>query len=436
MEKNGAVLSKGVSSLHTLPHEQKYLVGLRGFLALQSFTWVFLQTFVPVAVKSSANTKGNGVEKILRKTLSVLFWNDSLIYSSIILLSARMICVRFLLSSNKTALASSVFRRGLRLWIPTAVSLAFVKILTSTIGTEYIDDFKTQTGNVSFQTPYSIPNALAYFNSVFNLFWVTRNFHDQAGSLAFPSQTLWIVNIIYTQSYTIFMTMVIVPYTRNSWRVQAYVGFILTAWWVQSWAWYSVTGLLLADLLMNMRYQERAQRGVALWKTSVRYPAWVPCAILMAAGLTMQYLWIAWRPQYENKELGIHTALYESSAFNTEIDPNEPQARDDNYLLILGFFLILEYSTFLQKVFRNQLFLYLGARSFSWFLLQSITIYSAGIKLFMRLSLENNVSVEGSRVICLVVCLVAAAAAAEIFYWLVDLPSQLLAHVVFDWIRK
>src|SRR5256885_7634369 len=51
--------------------------------------------------------------------------------------------------------------------------------------------------------PYFIPNAFAYFNSVFVLFWTTHDYTTQAGSTAFPSQTLWIVSAIYQQSYTI-----------------------------------------------------------------------------------------------------------------------------------------------------------------------------------------------------------------------------------------
>jgi len=160
-------------------------------------------------------------------SLSVLFWHKSLLYSFFILLSARTICIPFLLNSSKTVVASVVFRRGLRLWFPTAVALAIVKILSSTIGTTYIDDFKAHTGNISFETPYTIPSTLAYFNSVFNLFWTTHKFSEQAGNTAFPSQTLWIVNVIYAQSYTVYMTMVVIPYTRHSWRVHAYMCFIV-----------------------------------------------------------------------------------------------------------------------------------------------------------------------------------------------------------------
>ncbi len=345
--------------------EQSYLLGVRGLLTLQSFTWVFLQTFVPVAVRDSANFDGPKYEKVFREVFSVLFWNESLIYSAFIFLSARTICIPFLHSSTKQTIASAVFRRGLRLWFPTAVALAIVKITSSTLETGYIDDFKAHTGNISFSTPYTIPNALAYFNSVFNLFWTTTKFASQSGNTAFPSQTLWIVNVIYTQSYTVYMTMVIIPYTRASWRVTAYICFILSAWWVESWAWYSVTGLLLADSVMNMRYQERAHKGVRIWRTRWRCPTWIPCLVLMAAGLLMQYLWTDWRPSYENRELKAHTGLYYSGGLNTQVDLKEPHARDDDYLLLLGFFLSLEYSRFMQRIFSNPIFVYLGRRSLS-----------------------------------------------------------------------
>lgn len=441
------------------PPKRRHLLGLRGFLAIQSFLWTFLQTFVPVAVKDSANTSGRPYEQILRQSLSVLFWNDSLIYSSFIFLSARTLCIPYLESPGKTTAASAIFRRGLRLWFPTAVSLAIVKILSSTIGTTHIDEYKRETGNVSIEVPYEIPNALAYFNSVFNLFWThNNNPFNQAGNTAFPSQTLWIINVIYAQSSTVYLTMLITPYTRDAWRVKAYISFILSAWWVQSWAWYTISGLLLTDAVMNMQYVERAKRGIKIWR-SIRCPVWIASLVLMAAGLVMQYLWTDWRPRYGNKELLAHASLYHPDAPNTALNPKDPQARDDSYLIIVGFHLLLEYSTLLQTIFQNPFFVYLGRRSFSKlhllhthpvsqlltpyspnhpgiFLIQSIIIYTAGIKLHLHLSTHQEISLEASRSICLTVCVAAVVLGAEVFYRLVDRPSKLLARVLFDWIRR
>ena len=351
------------------PPERGYLLGLRGFLAIQSFLWVFLRTFVPAAVKDSGIDSGPTYERILRQSLSVLFWNDSLIYSSFIFLSARTICLSYLRNPSKTAAASAIFRRGVRLWFPTAVSLAIVKILSSTIGTTHLDQYKRETGYTSLEVPYEIPNALAYFNSFFNLFWTHDKDFDQAGNTAFPSQTLWTVDVIYSQSYTIYLTMVIAPYTRDAWRVKAYICFIVSAWWVQSWAWYSISGLLLTDAVINMQYTEKAKHGIKIWR-SIRCPVWTASVALMAAGLVMQFLWTDWRSQYENKELVAHAGL------NTHINPKEPQARDDDYLILIGFHLLLESSNLVQRIFQNRIFLYLGRRSLSKLSLTATSLYT------------------------------------------------------------
>ena len=346
---------------------QGYLLGVRGLLVLESFVWAFLQTFVPAAVKNANHTSAAGptYQVLLRKTVGVLFWNDNLIYSAFILLSARTICLPFLKDSTKTSVASACFRRGLRLWFPVCIALAVVKIAFSKMGLEYISTFKTATNNALIETPYSMPGTVAYFNSVFNLFWTPYHFASQAGSKAFPTQTLYVLSIVYSQSYTIYMTMVIIPFTRPAWRVEAYIVFIITAWWVQSWAWYSITGLFIADAVVNMDFKARARHGVRIYKTSARCPAWIFYAVLMTAGLVMQYLWTAWRPASGNLELKGHTGLYYTGGLNTNFDIIQGQARDDSYLVLLGFFLWLDSSDRLQWVFGNRLFTYLGRRSLS-----------------------------------------------------------------------
>ena len=250
--------------------------------------------------------------------------------------------------------------------------------------------------------------------------------------------------------------MIITPYTRNPWRAKAYFCFILSAWWVQSWGWYSVMGLLLTDAVINMEYAEKAKHGMKIWGT-VRCPIWIASIILMAAGVAMQFLWIDWRPQYRNKELLAHAARYDSGGLSTDMDPKEPQARDDDYLLIVGFHLLLECSTFVQKMFQNPFFKYLGRRSLSklpshtfhspvhialtshlpgYFLVQSIIIYTAGIKYYTYLSTQKGLSVEAARSVCLLVCVAAVVVGAEIFHHLVDKPSKLLARILFDWVRR
>ena len=347
------------------PYEQEYLLGVRGLLTLSTFTWVFLQTFLPVTVEGSANTEGPFYQIVLRKTFSVIFWNENLLYSSFILLSGRSIAIPFIKDPSRRTVAGCLFRRGLTLWFPVAVALAIVKIAFTQGYEHYIFEFKQQTGNKSFAVPYRLPNAFTYFNAVFELFWKTRNYAIQAGSTAFPSQTLWVVNALYQQSYTVYLTMVIIPWTRPRWRVQMAFAFVITAWWVQSWGWFTITGLTICDMVMNMDFKTKAKQGVPIWGTGRRLPYWIPTGAVLLAGLIMQYVWTAWKPSLASGEYIAHSDMYKAPGLNVDDNISMPQARDDNYLVLLGFFLFLEASDFLQRVFRTRFLVFLGRRSFS-----------------------------------------------------------------------
>ncbi|RMZ86061.1 hypothetical protein DV737_g3, partial [Chaetothyriales sp. CBS 132003] len=341
-------------------YEQTYLYGFRGFLVIQTFLWMFLQTFVPVAVAGSSNSNGRLYQEMLRKTLSVLFWNENLLYGTIIFLSGRCLAIPFLRKPSKAILARSMMTRGITLWFPVAVALAIVKIASNTMGQNYIYLFRKATGNHSMSVPYYIPNAFAYFNCVFNLFWVTRNFSTQAGSTAFPTQTLWMINVLYSQSYTVYITMIIIPYTRPKWRVQAAIFFVITAWWVQSWAWFTITGLLVCDMVMNMDWKDKAQRGIPLrlptggpgnrGAREIRVPVWIPAVFCIVMGLLMQFLWTAWRPDLLDAEYFVHTDIYNTGGLNYDYKESHTMARADNYLYVVGLFILLEtYDVILSK---------------------------------------------------------------------------------------
>jgi hypothetical protein len=158
--------------------------------------------------------------------------------------------------------------------------------------------------------------------------------------------------------------MVIIPYTRARWRVIGAFAFILTAWWVYSWAWYSISGLLIADAVMNMGMRPGGT-GSYLTLFKVHIPFWSIGALLMAAGFGMQFIWTAARPDLQNAELFYHTGIYNTGGLNTSVDVTASQIRADCYLIVMGFSLILETSSVLQSVFRSKFLVLLGRRSLS-----------------------------------------------------------------------
>lgn len=424
--------SSGVRS-STTTIDQDYLIGLRGVLVIQSFLFVFFQTFLPAALPDSNNIDGPVYQTVLRKSFSVLFCNEALIYSWIIFLSARTICLPYLANNAREVCASSVFRRCVRLWIPTFVAYSLAAAAFSTTSTEYITEFLSLTGNVSTDTPKRLHNFLIYFNSLFDIFWLNKEYSSQAANKAFPSGTLWIISALFQQSYTVYMTMIIIPYTRISWRVKALLAFIVTAFWVQSWAWYSVTGLLIADAVFNMNFRSKSLSGLRVGK--FRFPVWPLYAAIVVTGVVLQYLFISWNPKMRSNELYGHTGLYEGGMLNENLDEEQPLARVDNYLVILGVQLLIETFEWPQKFLRSKPFVALGRRSFSVFLVQSIIIYTAGIKLFLHVnSLGTSNTLNAFACFCL--CAPLVAVASELFYRVVDLPSIVVARQFWGWVTK
>ncbi|KAF2717275.1 hypothetical protein K431DRAFT_233533 [Polychaeton citri CBS 116435] len=431
----GATRSRDEGEAENYDAAQDYLTGLRGVLAIMTFLWMFLQTFAPATVKGAVNDTGPDYQLALRKSLSVLFWNDSLIYSSIIFLSARTICLPFLLNSTKTQLASCVLRRGVKLWIPCAASLVTVYIVFTKAlgGNQFLYDFQSLTSNYSMHADiYIMPSSLVNFNSLFNVFWISHNVSYQAGSWAFPTQTLWIVSTVFQQSYTVFAAMVVIPFTRASWRIWGAILFILTAWWVYSWAWFSITGLLIADLVINMDLKRKLHRPLPY----LHFPAWLLAFPLMAAGFAMQFVWVAARPDLMNAELSYHTGIYNYAGLYTWNDTTAPQLRADIYLIIVGFFVLLEAFTWMQKAFGNPLFVYLGKRSYSYFLIQSIIMYSLGVKTCVNIVDGDLTQYPRATGIVFIACLLVTIPAAEIFYWLFDKPAKWFGRAIFNWIRE
>lgn len=92
---------------------------------------------------------------------------------------------------------------------------------------------------------------------------------------------------------------------------------------------------------------------------------WPLYAFMVIAGVVLQFLFLSWRPEYRNEELKGHTGLYNAGPLNSGVDPDQPQARDDNYLIILGVMLLIETFDKPQRVLRNKVFVALGRRSFS-----------------------------------------------------------------------
>ncbi|CAD6442146.1 8d9f3990-add8-4178-8149-cf3797e2eb55 [Sclerotinia trifoliorum] len=431
--------------------QSTYLLGLRGFLITQTFLWTFLQTFVPATVKSNIVTFPPDTptyQNFIRKILSPIFWNESLIYSSFIFLSARTLCISFISSPTKQTITSSIFRRSFRLIIPTIFSLSLITLLSHITSTDHFTTlFITRTANASIQTPSALssPVPLTLFNSIFTLFLSTSHtpLHKLSAVRAFPSATLSILPILYSQSYTLYITTLIIPYTRPLWRLKYSPLFLFTAYWVSSYSFISISGLLLTDffLLPNSPLLLHSKTGFPLPKqlTKKRVPSWMPYTLILLIGIGLQYFYITSNSEVKtaNAELKAHTDIYGSSGgLNTTPDLKEQTPRIADWLILCGGFLLLETRKGVQNLFKNTVMIALGKRSLSYFLTQSIVVYSAAIPLYLHLVVDKDVSDIAATCICFVISVLGTLVCGEVFYRGVEIPSLWAGVCSWGWMRK
>ena len=463
MFQSPLLLSKILSVSNRLPQwtesspiafSQSYLTGLRGLLVLQSLVWLFLQTFVPSLVSTDVP---DTLYEVPRKIFSVLLWNPSLIYSFFIILSARTVCVPFLREPSVASYAGSLIHRPLRIGIPLSVGLAVAITITSQMGTAHIADAVSLLKNPTIAVPSVPATPLSAFNSMYNVLWVVHEFSLQAANQFWPSGTLWVPSLIYSQSYTVYLIMVILPFTRPGWHVQALAIFSLGSFWLQSWGWYSAVGLLLADVSLNPALRSRLSLGIKFGE-NYACPGWVLAALLTIIGIALKYTWVVAFPQHLNAELRLHPAWHLSggaSLRSFELDLRRPYPRLDDYMVVVGVLLLLETSERLQSWFSAKALTYLGERSISKcrgyvrpeifsvadtaagiFVAQSLVIYTLGLKLFIYVQVGLHMSAAASSGIVLLATIPSILLSAEIFHRMVDIPARWIGRAFFNWLKR
>lgn len=70
-----------------------------------------------------------------------------------------------------------------------------------------------------------------------------------------------------------------------------------------------------------------------------------------------------------------------------------------------------------------------------YFLIQSIIIYTLGVKVSTNMTGDAVGRYPASAAVALVVSLIVTIPAAEVLYWLVEIPSKWFGRWLFDWIR-
>ncbi|QSZ37579.1 hypothetical protein DSL72_008677 [Monilinia vaccinii-corymbosi] len=129
--------------------------------------------------------------------------------------------------------------------------------------------------------------------------------------------------------------------------------------------------------------------------TRRRVPRWTPYTLLLLTGIGLQYFYTAADSAVStaNAELKAHTDIYASSGgLNSAPDVQEQTPRIADWLVLCGGFGLLETTRGVRSWLENRCVVALGRRSLSYFLTQSVVIYSAAIPLYLHLVVDKDVS--------------------------------------------
>ena len=261
----------------------------------------------------------------------------------------------FLERRNSISLAGAVFRRSIRLAIPVAFTLAIVLVLNVTSSFSNASTLAASLSNPIAQPPAPWSSTLQYIDAL------TTYLFDNSGTLiSTPVEFIPLPGIVafltrcFIQSFSVYTFAVLLPYTRTNYKFG--IGAILTvwAWWIDSWAWYSLTGLLIAEAVVVYDFSALASAPIfSKWK---RIQVWMPFALSLALGVTLKYLWATAFPSRRVDELVAHVNITTGYILT---DPQQFQVlrpRLDDYFVATGILGLIELSTNVRIVLDNALF--------------------------------------------------------------------------------
>ena len=296
-------------------------------------------------------------------------------------------------------LAGAAFRRPFRLLGPAVFGLTLASVLSATGA--FAPGVRMATAlNSNLARPARIwTSALEFFNSLVAYFFAEPGFgyFDRAFAFIPPSGVAWVLPIIFQQTYTCITLAYILPYTRLQAKVIGYLGFGLLCYWVGSWAWYSLTGLIICEFATV--YAPITPRSFPLrWsrqgRTLFHMPLWLPPLAVMAIGVVQKYVWASY-PSGRANEYVAHTDILTAGLIRNLDPARTPFPRIDDWMVITGLLITVEVLPSVQAVLDNVVLKHIGR-----------------------------------------LCVPAALLAAAAVHWTVDVGTMAAARLLFAWMRK
>ncbi|OBT70608.1 hypothetical protein VF21_10429, partial [Pseudogymnoascus sp. 05NY08] len=403
------------------PHPTAYLDGLRGVAAFVVFIHHFIIDWYPMLCRGYASSEPAHSRYFLqlplirvvysgRGMVSVFFVISGYVlsYKAIRLMRARQYSI--LLDS----LASSTFRRGMRLFIPITVS-TFISMLFCRWGWYSKDpmgrnSIPSRRGDFWFQFKDWCGHVVRISNPLIDV-----NGRD----LYAPPYDghLWTIPIEYRGSIIVFLALLCVAKLRPWLRLYVLVGMVFYSIWDSHWeVFLFLSGTLFCDihfLAASLSFRDHnPHRKIAKE------------ALLLTTSLFALHL-LCFPDEHATTSPGYRTLISLNPRYSSD------QGLTQRFWIAIGAFLLvgaMNFSTLLQRPFTMPLAQYLGRISFALYIVHGPLLYTLGMQMLLPAVREWNsgggwanyaLRALGAWVVDLVVCVLVA----DVFWREVDARS-------------
>jgi hypothetical protein len=285
-------------------------------------------------------------------------------------------------------------------------------------------------------------SAIEFFNSLIAFFFAQFNFsyYDRAFAFIPPAGATWILPIVFQQTYTLVTLAYILPYTRLQAKVLGYLGFALLCYWVGSWAWYSITGLLICEFATVYKQVTPTsfpiRFGSKKGRTLCRCPLWLPSLALFLVGVLQKFLWMS-IPSFRDHEYVAHTDILTGGLVRNLNSGITPFPRIDDWMVITGLLLLIELLPRFQSVLDNMILRHLSRLSFSIMLTSGSIFVSLGAFIRNQMIQQAGITDPAALLGILFVTVVPVAIlVAEGVHWTVEWGSIRGSRWFFSWMRE
>ncbi|KAF9734288.1 hypothetical protein PMIN03_010799 [Paraphaeosphaeria minitans] len=301
--------------------------------------------------------------------------------------STRFLIGSYLKSGNLKGVAEKTVGRTPRLIIPCA-AIAALEYFCMQVGAiswlEYLPSVTWSTW------PYAVGYVTFghFISEIIELMYIIPNAVPQI-TFNYCIGVLWTIPVQLQNSWLSLLAVIVIREIKTPWKRMGYYTFcILMHYYAMSWGSFFWVGLLIADLDLTYTWKDW------LYNRPFVYYPFLNFISLLAFGSPSIDLVGMWKANwnFNTLEFGIHPHQRTGHAMRDTSDYGYPAyylPRLTALTFSIGFHLLVELSTVVQKFFSNRLLMWLFPHILTLYLIHGLVFWSLGAAICVHLAAHN-----------------------------------------------